>query len=89
MEAFGVGQHVSQLAACSRLGNADDYVLSADHPQIPVAGFGGMDEEGGRTGGGEGGDDFTGDVPGLAHAGADDPSLGGGEQIHRGDETRA
>ena len=74
-EALGVGDDVGQLARLAGLGQRQDHVVRADHAEVAVAGLGGMDEEGRRAGGGEGGGDLARHVAGLAHAGADDPAL--------------
>ena len=60
-------------------GKREDHVVAHDHAEIAMARFGGMDEEGGRPGRGEGGGDLAADMTALADAGDDDPPGGGAE----------
>ena len=54
-----------------------------------MSGFGGVDEEGGRAGAGEGCRDFFADVAGFAEAGDDDVAARGKQQVAGGEEGRA
>ena len=54
-----------------------------------MAGLGGMDEEGGRAGGGEGGGDLARHMAGLAEPGDDQPPLGVANDIGGGGKRRA
>ena len=54
-----------------------------------MARFGGMNEEGGRAGGGKGRRDLAADMARLAEPGDDQPSLGVPDEIGGGGEGRA
>jgi len=51
-----------------------------------MAGFGGVDEEGGRAGGGKGRGDLAADMARLAEPGDDQPPLGIPDQVGGGDK---
>jgi len=48
-----------------------------DHAQIPVKRFGGVDEKGGRAGGGKGGGNLAANDSGFAHTYDNNTSLDG------------
>ena len=60
--------------------------MARDGAQIAMAGFGGMDEIGGRAGGGQSGGDLAGDMARFAHAADDDPALCRQHHIDGADE---
>ena len=70
--AFERGQNGIDFVALAGIGNRQHRVAVHNHAQVAVRGFGGMDEKGGRAGGGEGGGDFVADVAGFADAGNDE-----------------
>lgn len=76
LEAGGVGDDVGELGSFAGPGEGEHRVGVADHAEVAVAGFGGVDEVGGGAGGGEGGGDLAADMAGFAHAG--DNCAGGG-----------
>ena len=67
----GVFDQAAELGRLARPGERQDHVVRGDHAEIAVAGLGGVDEEGGRAGRGEGGGDLAADMAALADA-ADD-----------------
>ena len=80
------GQETENLLGLAALGEGEDDVACADAAQVAVDGFGRVQGEGARAGGGEGGGQLLADQAGLAHAGDDDaaPALedeagGGGD----------
>ena len=54
-----------------------------------MAGLGGVDEEGGRAGGGEGGGDLARDVAGLAQPSDDQSTLGVANEVGGGGKCHA
>src|SRR3954463_14555055 len=54
-----------------------------------MAGFGGMDEEGRRAGGGEGRGDLAADMAGFSEPGDDQAATGIANQVGSGGESRA
>jgi len=57
-----------QLVALAGVGNRQHHVAAGDHAEVAVAGLGGVDEQRGRAGGGQGRGDLASDMAALAHA---------------------
>jgi hypothetical protein len=68
-----VDDDVAQLGRLARPRQGDDDIVGRDGAEISVACFGGVDEEGGGSGRGQGRRDLRADMAALAHAGDDDP----------------
>lgn len=64
---FTAGRMLSSSSDSPELDKAK-YIFSLDHPQITVTGLAGMDKVCRGACAGEGGSNFSGDMPGFAHA---------------------
>ena len=73
-EAPGVGDEVGELRRLAGVGEEEHHVLGGDHPEVAVARLGRVHVERGRAGRGQRRRDLARHVPGLAHAGEDDPA---------------
>jgi hypothetical protein len=76
------GDDAGDFRALAGVGQGDHHVVAGDHAQVAMACLGGMHEEGGGTGTGQGGGDLAADVAGFAHAGHHDPALAGQQDLH-------
>ena len=88
-EAPRIVDQVLELRGLARPRQRHDQVVGRDHAEVAVARLARMHEIGGRAGRGEGRRDLAADVARLAHAGDDQPALGGADAIDRGDERAA
>ncbi len=71
-DAFECGEEAQDLLGFTGGGEREHEVAPGEHAQIAMDGFGGMEEERGRAGGGERSGDLLRDDAALAHAGDDD-----------------
>ena len=81
--ALGEGDDRGEFDRLAGPGEGEQDVAVLDHPEVAVAGFGGMDKGGRLAGGGERRGDLPGDVPGFAHAGDDDAAGRRRDCLHR------
>ena len=88
-EPLGIGDEVLHLRLLAGPGQRDDHVVDGDHAEIAVARFGGVDEEGGGSGRGEGGGDLARHMPGLAEPGDDHATLRLADQVDGGGKRRS
>jgi hypothetical protein len=84
-----MGQQKHQLRALTRIGQGEHHIVRGDHPQVPVAGFRGMQKESGSTGAGQGGGNLATDVPRFANARDNHPAGTGQAQPTGRHELRA
>src|SRR3984885_142539 len=88
-EARGVGDQRLHLGLLAGPRQRHDDVVGGDHAEVAMAGLGGVDEEGGRAGGGEGGGDLARHMAGLAEPGDDQPAPGVANGVGGGSKRRA
>ena len=80
---LGIFEQVVKFAGITRIRQGDDRVVAGDHAQVTMAGFAGVYEIGGGPGRCQGRCDLAGDMTAFPHAGHDDPSLDGRQDIQR------
>jgi hypothetical protein len=81
-----VAQHVGEFLGLAGLGESEHDIILADHAEIAVRGFCGVDEIGLRAGGRHGGSDLARHMAGLADSGTDHAALCGEDGVDRLDE---
>jgi len=74
-------QQGDDLAGGAGIGKRQYHIVRSDHAHVAVAGLGGVHEEGGGAGAGQGGSDLATDMPRLAHADHNDTALAGEDQF--------
>jgi hypothetical protein len=73
------GQEMEQFGGGAGAGEEEDGIAGREDADVAVDGLGGVEEDGGQAGGGEGGGELFGDAAGLADAREDDFVARGGE----------